>query len=186
MRGIVFTEFLELVERDHGAAVADRIIEASLLESRGAYTSVGTYDRRELVRLVHSLADLTGEDVPQILRGLGRALFEPLATSYAGFVRDLDHPLDVLEHLEARIHFEVGRLHADAELPTFESTRHAPERLTLIYRSPHPLPDFAEGLMLGCADHFGVGFDIEREVVEGDGEEGEAIRFELTCVSPTS
>jgi len=183
MKGIAFTELRELVARDHGAAVAERIIAASLLEPAAARAPAGACDRDELARLVRALAELSGEDAPGILRELGRALFERLAACYAGFVHDLDLPLDVLEHLESRIHFEVGELHPDAALPIFESTRHAPDRLTLVYRSPHPLPDFAEGFMLGCADHFGVQFHIARTVVRE--EEGGAIRFELTCESTT-
>ena len=42
MKGIVFTEFLEMVEAQFGLDTVDAIIENSDLPSRGAYTAVGT------------------------------------------------------------------------------------------------------------------------------------------------
>jgi len=42
MKGIVFTEFLDLVEEKFGMEMVDKIITQSELESEGAYTAVGT------------------------------------------------------------------------------------------------------------------------------------------------
>jgi len=44
MKGIIFTEFLEMVEDRFSPEIADRIIEAADLPSGGAYTAIGTYD----------------------------------------------------------------------------------------------------------------------------------------------
>ncbi|MCX7200840.1 MAG: hypothetical protein NTV17_00650 [Burkholderiales bacterium] len=41
MKGMIFTEFLELVERTYSPEMADDLIDASNLPSGGAYTSVG-------------------------------------------------------------------------------------------------------------------------------------------------
>ena len=42
MKGIVFSEFLDLVEVKFGLEMVDKIIDQSNLESKGVYTSVGT------------------------------------------------------------------------------------------------------------------------------------------------
>ena len=42
MKGIIFTEFLDLVEEKFGLEMVDKIIEQSNLDSGGIYTSVGT------------------------------------------------------------------------------------------------------------------------------------------------
>ncbi len=55
MKGIVFTEFLEMVEDKFGLETVDSIIENSNLPSEGIYTSVGTYDFNEMVSLITSL-----------------------------------------------------------------------------------------------------------------------------------
>ena len=44
MKGVIFTEFLELVEKKFGLAMVDKIIGQSNLASEGIYTSVGTYE----------------------------------------------------------------------------------------------------------------------------------------------
>ena len=43
MKGIVFREFISMVENEFSIETADEIITASNLKSEGAYTSVGTY-----------------------------------------------------------------------------------------------------------------------------------------------
>ena len=62
MRGFIFVEFIELVERLHGIEVADELIDSSQLPSGGAYTSVATYPADEMVTLVTRLSEMT--DVP--------------------------------------------------------------------------------------------------------------------------
>ena len=60
MKGILFTQFLEFVERRFGLEVADSILTGTTLPLGGIYTSVGTYDHRELVTLLISLHQATG------------------------------------------------------------------------------------------------------------------------------
>src|SRR5262245_35992633 len=52
MKGVVFTEFLEMVGAKFGEDMVDDVILACELPSGGAYTSVGTYDHQELFALV--------------------------------------------------------------------------------------------------------------------------------------
>ncbi|MCH7873246.1 MAG: heme NO-binding domain-containing protein, partial [Planctomycetes bacterium] len=74
MKGMVFTEFVEMVEGKFGDEIADGIIEASDLASGGAYTAVGTYDHKELLTLVSQLSKATGIDVPPLIRAFGKHL----------------------------------------------------------------------------------------------------------------
>jgi Haem-NO-binding len=88
MKGVVFTEFIEMVEDRFSPEMADRIIERAKLPSGGAYTTVGTYDHGEMIQLVllsqrgngHSLRRARAlvrhaplrplsYDVPEVLRG---------------------------------------------------------------------------------------------------------------------
>jgi len=43
MKGIVFAEFLDLVEDKFSIEMAERIIDECDLPSKGAYTTIGTY-----------------------------------------------------------------------------------------------------------------------------------------------
>ncbi|MEL7340130.1 MAG: heme NO-binding domain-containing protein, partial [Bacteroidota bacterium] len=55
MKGIVFTEFLEMVEDTFGFETADNIVSQAELPSGGVYTAVGTYPALEMVSLVGKL-----------------------------------------------------------------------------------------------------------------------------------
>ena len=48
MLGVVFTEFVEMVEDSFGEEVADEMLEMSKLASGGVYTAVGTYSYQEI------------------------------------------------------------------------------------------------------------------------------------------
>ncbi|MCZ7680611.1 MAG: heme NO-binding domain-containing protein [Sandaracinaceae bacterium] len=60
MKGIVFTELLEMVEERYSLEVVDRIIERAELPSGGVYTAVGTYPHAEMGRLLRELSAATG------------------------------------------------------------------------------------------------------------------------------
>jgi hypothetical protein len=178
VKGIVFTEFLEMVEDKFGLAVADRIIAESELSTGGAYTAVGTYDHQELARMLVNLGEATSVPVPDLLRTFGRHLFGRFYAGYPRFFEGVTTAFDFMENIESYIHPEVRKLYPDAQLPSFSSDRPEPNKLTLVYRSERRLADFAEGLIMGCGDHFNEKIDIQREdLSEGAGAH---VRFLLT------
>jgi hypothetical protein len=68
MKGMVFTEFLEMVEDKFGFDTADDIIETSKdkLSTEGIYTAVGTYPHTEIITLVTNLSTVTKISVPKL------------------------------------------------------------------------------------------------------------------------
>ncbi|MEK0435552.1 MAG: hypothetical protein RL369_1601, partial [Pseudomonadota bacterium] len=66
MKGIVFREFIDMVESQFSLETADAIIQASSLSTHGAYTTVGTYPHQEMVDLVANLSERTGIAVPAL------------------------------------------------------------------------------------------------------------------------
>ena len=168
MKGIVFTEFLEMVEERFSPDVADEIIESTELESGGAYTAVGTYHHQEIVALVSRLSELQGTSVPDLLRTFGIRLFGRFHAGYPQFFEGSPTAFEFLEGVEGYIHVEVRKLYPDAELPTFDTTREG-DALVMVYSSPRRMADLAEGLILGCGEHFNEPLTVEREDLSGDG-----------------
>ncbi len=162
MKGMIFTEFLELVERTYSHDMADELIDASDLPSGGAYTSVGNYDHREMVSLVMALHRRTGRPVNELLHWFGLNLFNALSTGFPVFFEGKTHPFDVLSGIESVIHTEVRKLYPDAELPEFTVFRPAPDTLQLDYRSPRCMDDVAHGLIDGCLAHFQRSISLAR------------------------
>jgi len=165
---MVFTEFLDMVRDVWDEDMVDDILDDSELASGGAYTSVGTYDYRELVNLVVALSEHSGMPVPDLVRTYGRHLFGRFKMAYPTFFQDVGSAFDFLAGIENHIHVEVKKLYPDAELPTFDSEVSGDE-MTLVYRSIRPFADFAEGLIEGAIAHWGGGIDLRREPPSNDG-----------------
>ena len=171
MKGVVFTEFLKMVEESHGLDMVDKIIDYSDLPSGGAYTAVGTYDHTEAVSLVSSLSAETGAPVGALLKAFGEYLFGSLARAYPVFLEGSADELDFLEKVESYIHVEVKKLYPDAELPSFSCSRpNAPDELHMIYTSSRHFEDLCEGLILGSLKHFKSTATIQRSKLEGGRE----------------
>lgn len=177
MKGIVFTEFLEMVEEKFGFLIADQIVQESSLPSGGSYTAVGTYPHAEMVSLVVSLSKATEVGVPVLLKTFGQHLFPKFAQGYGQFFGDVTDPFIFLESLEGYIHVEVKKLYPDAELPSFDSHSPSPNTLVMEYRSDRGMADFAEGLLEGCFTHFQQEVTIAREDVNMNGSH---TKFTLT------
>ena len=176
MKGVVFTEFLEMVETNFSADMANDIIADSQLPNGGAYTAVGTYPHAELGRLVIQLSKKTGTKVPDLLKAYGRHLFARFHAGYPAFFENVSDGFGFLQSIEKVVHVEVRKLYPDAELPSFETVLVSENRLSMIYRSPRCLGDFAEGLMEGCFAHFNEQVTVDRVDEAG----GKVVRFDLT------
>ncbi len=162
MKGMMFSEFVEWVERTWSEEVADTMIDGTALPSGGAYTSVGTYDHGELVALVVTLSGLVEREVPILVQDFGRDLFQRLVTTHPDTLAQAPDAFALLSRLESHIHPEVRKLYPDAEVPSFAATTEA-RSLRLVYRSPRGFADLAQGLIEGCAAWYDEPLTIRRE-----------------------
>jgi len=178
MKGMIFTEFLELVERSYSPSMADELIEQCKLPSGGVYTSIGSYDHREMVSLVTALHRRTGRSVSELLHWFGSNLFDSLAAGFPVFFRGKTHPFEVLVGIESVIHTEVRKLYPDAELPSFDVSTPKEGALQLDYHSPRCMDDVAHGLIDGCIAHFAVPIDLTRRPLGATPADG--TRFNLS------
>ncbi|RJG02529.1 heme NO-binding domain-containing protein [Noviherbaspirillum sedimenti] len=178
MKGIVFREFIEMVEEHFSPETADKIISSSNLSTAGAYTTVGTYDHREIIELVGHLSKTTGLQPPELLRAFGARLFKRFSELYPSHFAALHSTFDFLRILDSKIHIEVKKLYPDAELPSFQHDFPEPDRMILVYNSRRPFADLAEGLIGGCIDHFRETIALAREDLLC--ADGTRVRFTLT------
>ena len=169
MKGIVFSEFLELVEDKFGLEVVNQIIDGCELESEGIYTSVGTYSHKEMFLMVAKLSELKGIPVPDLLQLYGRYFFNVLSSGYPQFM-DQPNMFVFFESIDDYIHPEVLKLHPEAELPQFKSTIINKNEMSLLYTSSRKMADFAIGLINGAADFYNNKVLLEKVEVKNNGE----------------
>ena len=164
MKGLVFTEFLEMVESAHGMDTTDQLLDIPTLESGGAYTSVGTYDAGELVEMVVLLSELIEQPIDDLLVAFGEYLFVRFHALFPTMFAGKANSREFLMSIHGHIHVEVRKLYPEADLPNFDA-QPDDEGLTLKYSSKRPFAMFALGLIRGCLSHF---------------DNGELAAFELT------
>lgn len=176
MKGIVFTEFLELLEGELGPLQAQRVIDSCALESGGVYTSVGTYPCEEMGTLVGAVSKTTGQCPTKLLKGFGHHLAGTFKEAYPQYF-ETDDFFDFVESIDSHIHVEVQKLYADAELPRFHIIMRTDDTLVVDYRSSRALEHLAYGLLEASASAFGETLDIAMDPV-GDGAQ-RVVRFRL-------
>lgn len=178
MKGIVFTEFLELLEERYSFELVDDILSDACPPSGGAYTAVGTYPHSEMVALISALCVRKNLALADVLKDFGSYLFGRFANSHPKFLQGKNDAFAVLASIEGIIHAEVLKLYPDAELPRFEVEVHTPDQLVLIYESARQMQDLADGLIQGCLSHFSTDAHVLRETLHTD--TGPRERFTLT------
>lgn len=176
MKGIVFTEFLEMVEEKFGLETTDAIIENSSLPSEGIYTSVGTYDFNEMVSLITSLSAEVNLPANDLIYTFGLYLFNSLGRAHPEVIQSYNSPIGLLYSIEDHIHVHVQKLYPEAELPTFKILEKTDTSISMIYSSSRGLYRLAHGLMEKCFQHFNSSATIDFELLKEDGTE---VKFDI-------
>ena len=176
MKGVVFTEFFEMVEGLFGYEMVDYLIEQTDLPSKGIYTAVGTYDHVEIVSLVTTLHKKSEIPVSTLLEKFGHYLYGTFSSNYPHLVDGANTAFDMLASIEDYIHVEVRKLYPDAQLPHFEIKDKSDNHLTMIYRSDRKMADLAFGLITACLESFDTKADVKMTVED---EEGKQVRFTI-------
>lgn len=179
MKGVVFTEFMELVEDSFSFETADKIIEGADLASGGAYTSLGTYNHEELLKMVTLLSEMSDAPIPDLVRTFGLHLAKRFAVGFPQFFENTDY-FTFLKGVDSYIHVEVRKLYADAELPKFETERIDENVMVMRYSSTRPFADLAHGLVLGTADYFGEDVEVDYQDNSPEDAPGTKASFTIT------
>ncbi len=179
MKGVVFTEFLELVEQTWGLEMVDRLLVRGC-PFHGGYTSVGSYDHRDLLSMVGELSAATDLPTRQLVRTFGKYLFGRFLVGYSEAFEGVTSTYQLLDRVENTIHVEVHKLTPDAELPKFQFSRDDNGHLEIVYRSSRPFAQLAFGLIQGCIDHFREPLDI---LCDEESADGTFARFRLVPAS---
>lgn len=163
MLGVVFTEFLEMVEEKFDIDTVDVIIDNAKIENDGAYTAVGAYSHREIVALVVALSQRTNVPTDDLIHTFGHYLAGRFAKLYPQFFEGFTDPFEFLSTVDRHIHREVKKLYPNAQLPSIQTEPIDEHSLAVTYRSHRSFGKLAEGLIQGSLDHFSCDATIETE-----------------------
>lgn len=173
LKGVIFAEFLGLVEQLGGFELSDRVITDAGLD--GAYTALGSYPYEELVALVEQLSQRLGQPVAVLLEQFGRHLFGRFLQLYPELFHHHQDAFALLARLDDTIHVEVRKLYPEATPPRFEC-RLDQDAMELVYTSVRPFADLARGLLNACLEHYGERIEVDEQDTRGDRRQ---VRFEM-------
>ena len=177
MKGMIFTELIDMIESLHGYSMVDNVFNEVQLASKGAYTSVGSYAHEELVTLLMAFSKKTGSSLEELQFEYGKYMFGYFTREYASFFEGETSALPFLAKIESKIHPQVKKLYPTAELPTFVIENLGPNQLDMTYQSIRCMGDFAAGLIRGCLDYFKEEANVSKEQLS---EDGSRIRFRIS------
>ena len=174
MKGIIFSEFLELVEDTFGLEICQEMLDQN--NDEGAYTSVGTYDHKDLVKLIISLSKLTGISIEDLQEVYGKSVFLTLFDSMPGLKGKSSSTFEFIKQVENYIHIEVKKLYSDANPPQFTFISSTESEMVMDYISARCFSHVCFGLIQGCAEFFNEKIDIQMIPIQEDGSQ---VRFTL-------
>ncbi len=171
MKGVVFIEFLDMVDERFGPNTTEAIVSGANLRNAGAFTSVGSYEAVDLSALIGKLCEHSGLGANELVRDFGRHLLTRFADAHPAYFLETHDLFEFVTSIERRVHGDVLKLYPDAELPTLKVERPDPTQTTVLYRSRRRLADLAEGLLLGAIAHFNAAVTLQRTDLPDHGDE---------------
>ncbi|MFI3247109.1 MAG: heme NO-binding domain-containing protein [Ferrimonas sp.] len=171
MKGIVFTEFVDMVDQQFGFEVTEAMLERVELASGGAYTQVGDYHHGEMLQLVEALASELQQPVELLLIAYGSRLFDRLVLVHNIDLSRYVGSFDFLQQVENDIHRQVRKLYDNARPPTFEFDSISANQMQLRYHSHRGFGAVAEGLLRRCTERFEEPMNITRRSLNHQGTE---------------
>lgn len=152
MKGVIFNILETLVVEHHGEDTWDDLLDAAGVD--GIYTSLGSYEDAEFLKLIQTASDALSVPVPDLVRWYG---FHAIPIFYQRYPKFFDAHTDTrhfLLTLNDIIHPEVRKIYPGASVPNFEYHDLPDGGLRVVYSSAKKLCVLAEGLIEGAAQHY--------------------------------
>jgi predicted hydrocarbon binding protein len=170
MHGIIFSALKKYVRTRLGDEAWTNLRTAAGLADR-VYLPVQTYPDAEIDALIQTVASLSGITNDQLLHDFGRSMVPDFLTVYRPLLQPDWRTLDVLEHIEKKIHPAVRTNNPGANPPALEIERTAENHVVIKYRSERQWCALGRGLIQGIADHYGEKVTIGEETCQQRGQE---------------
>ena len=174
MKGIIFTEFIHLVEERFGLEVVDKVLAQA--QDSGVYTAVGNYDHQKLVKLILQLSQLTAISTAELQRIFGRSVFNNLYHTLPdkSSLQSCQSTFEFIRLVEDYIHMEVKKLYPQTKPPTFVFICETETQIVFDYHSARCMSYVCLGLIEGCAEFFHQQIDASMEKLTDNGSQ---VRF---------
>ncbi len=169
MKGVVFTEFLEMVEKTYGLETLDFVLEKSELKSEGIYTAIGDYEIDEFFTLLDNLVLKTKESKNEILYEYGGYICNYLEKNYSDLFKIFNEPLAMLAKLDEYFISQLRKHYPNEDIPSYDVVDRTKDSLTIIYSSQRWLYKFAVAFIERAFKYFKLEANIGTELLLDNG-----------------
>lgn len=165
MKGLIFTELIDFVERHTSLILGEQIISDARLPNDGAFSAVGNYPHSQAIQLVEAAERHLDQPASELMRLFGNELFDRLLDIHPEFFsEDVNDTFSFLSSVQTHIHTEVEKLYPGSSPPQVVTSIEG-DQMTVIYESHRPFAMIALGLVEGCCAHFDDTLAVE---IQGD------------------
>lgn len=178
MKGSIFTGFAEFVEKEFGLTVWLQVVDNVDLPSGGEYLTTEIYDDAEFVALAKELSNVVNIPPEELYRRFGFYFFPILMGLAFKHIEHINNLFDFLIAVDNVIHIEVQKADPLAYTPTLLYDQPQDNVLVVRYVSSRKMCHFAEGLILGAAEHFNQPVTLSQSKCLCKGDEHCLIRIE--------
>jgi len=172
VKGVVFNLLESFICDGWGDETYESILTLCPLQTKDPFVGPGTYPDADLFTIASKAAQMLELPLPDALRAFGRYCFPRLVAKVPHLVDQAGGAMAFLLTVDSTIHIEVRKLMPRAITPRFEFREAVGGKVRLTYHSKRNLCAFMEGLLLGCADHFGESVVYEQLACAHDGADG--------------
>ena len=176
MKGIIFNVAEATVSQEFGENTWDDLLDDAGLE--GSYTALGDYPVEQLMAIVTAASEKLSLPPEDVVRFIGRRGFAILIAKYPDMAVGHQSARSFVLALNEVIHPEVRKLYPGSDVPTFEYRASDEAVLEIEYVSNRQLCYFAEGLIMGCADHFDEIIELSQPVCQHHGARSCVLRLQ--------
>lgn len=169
MKGIIFTELIEMMEDLMGLEFTNKVIEDARLENEGAYTAIGTYPPQDMFKIMASLSMHAGNTPESLMKSYGEYLFYRIIETHKKELTECCDTFSFLQKLNNIVKMEVLKLNPKATIPSIKAKLLDKSSMEVLYKSDQQMADLIHGIMSESAKHFRETINIQQELLGGNG-----------------
>lgn len=177
MKGIFFTEFLEMIEKEYGLSLAEKIISELGVGNNGVYESTADYPYDQFVELCGLLSKEVRSSVIDITKNFGEYLFSRLVILFRPKFAGNSCIFDFLDQIDYFVHKNIQESFTNVVIPRFRAMKINESTFQMTYQTEKLLIHLAIGLFMGCQRFFNEELTLNTEFIS---ERSKLVSFTLS------
>lgn len=177
MKGIFFTELLELTEEEFGINLTEKIIAELGAGNNGVYEATDDYEYHQFVELCDLLSLEVRISPSDLVKNFGEYLFTRFIILFRPDFAGNTDIFEFLGQIDDFIHHSIQDRFTKLEIPNFRAFQINDSAFQMSYQSEELLIDLAIGLFMGCQRFFNEELTLKTEFIS---KESKLVCFTLS------